>query len=95
MSTHRVASSHLVVPALALSVLVTLSLSSVAAGQTMGIREVTASARSMIPLQTRLRYTTMIVLPDGELHEYLCSGCGSSVGSRRVTAALPAILVGS
>ena len=34
--------------------------------QTTGIREVTASARSVIPLQTRLRYTTLIVLPDGE-----------------------------
>lgn len=34
--------------------------------QTTGIREVSASPRSLIPLQTRLRYTTMIVLPDGE-----------------------------
>ena len=34
--------------------------------QTNGIREVSASPRSLIPLQTRLRYTTMIILPDGE-----------------------------
>jgi len=34
--------------------------------QTTGIREVAASDRSVIPLQTRLRYTTMIVLPDDE-----------------------------
>jgi type IV secretory pathway VirB9-like protein len=34
--------------------------------QTPGIREVTASDRSVIPLSTRVRYTTMIVLPDGE-----------------------------
>jgi hypothetical protein len=34
--------------------------------QTTGIREVSASARSLITLQTRLRYTTMIVLPEGE-----------------------------
>jgi type IV secretion system protein VirB9 len=34
--------------------------------QTAGIREVTASPRTLIPLQTRLRYTTMIVLPEGE-----------------------------
>jgi hypothetical protein len=34
--------------------------------QTTGIREVSSSARSLITLQTRLRYTTMIVLPDGE-----------------------------
>ena len=42
--------------------------------QTTGIREVSASARSLIPLQTRLRYTTMIVLPDGE--EILDVICG-------------------
>jgi type IV secretion system protein VirB9 len=37
------------------------------AGQTTGIREVTATDRNLIPLNTRLRYTTMIVLPDGEV----------------------------
>src|SRR4051794_26158623 len=36
--------------------------------------EVSASDRSLIPLQTRLRYTTMIVLPDGE--EILDVICG-------------------
>ena len=73
MSPRRVASSHLVAPALALSVLVTPSLSTVAAAQTPGIREVTASARSLIPLQTRLRYTTMIVLPeDEEILDVIC-----------------------
>ena len=41
--------------------------------QTMGIREVSASPRSLITLQTRLRYTTMIVLPDGEeILDVLC-----------------------
>lgn len=35
-------------------------------GQTIGIREVTATDRSLIPLSTRLRYTTLVVLPDGE-----------------------------
>src|SRR5205814_10269636 len=44
------------------------------AGQAMGIREVSASARSLIPLQARLRYTTMIVLPEGE--EILDVVCG-------------------
>ncbi len=39
-----------------------------------GIREVSASPRSLIPLQTRLRYTTMVVLPDGE--EILDVICG-------------------
>lgn len=42
--------------------------------QVPGIREVTASDRSVIPLNTRLRYTTMIVLPDGE--EILDVICG-------------------
>jgi len=43
------------------------------AGQT-GVREVSASERGVIPLQTRLRYTTMVVLPDGE--EILDVICG-------------------
>lgn len=34
-----------------------------------------------------VRQRLLLVLPDGELHEYLCSACGFSVGSRRVTAA--------
>lgn len=42
--------------------------------QTTGIREVSASARSLVPLQTRLRYTTMVVLPEGE--EILDVICG-------------------
>src|SRR5688572_10821920 len=42
--------------------------------QTVGIREVTATDRSLIPLNTRLRYTTMIVLPEGE--EILDVICG-------------------
>src|SRR5579884_1250245 len=46
-----------------------------AAAQT-GVREVTASERSLIPLQTRLRYTTMIVLPEGE--EILDVLCGDA-----------------
>jgi type IV secretory pathway VirB9-like protein len=44
-----------------------------ASAQSGGIREVTASARSVIPLQTRLRYTTMILLPaDEEILDVLC-----------------------
>lgn len=34
------------------------------------------------PVRERL----LLVLPDGELREYLCQACGGSVGSRRVTA---------
>jgi type IV secretory pathway VirB9-like protein len=46
----------------------------VVTGQATGIREVSASPRSLMPLQTRLRYTTMIVLPDDE--EILDVICG-------------------
>ena len=42
--------------------------------QTPGVREVSASAQDVLTLQTRLRYTTMIVLPDGE--EILDVICG-------------------
>jgi type IV secretory pathway VirB9-like protein len=53
------------------TVLATFSIPSSA--QTGGIREVTASDRSVIPLQTRLRYTTMILLPeDEEILDVLC-----------------------
>src|SRR5690606_14448442 len=45
-----------------------------AGAQTNGIREVTATDRNLIPLHTRLRYTTMIVLPEGE--EILDIICG-------------------
>jgi len=45
---------------------VVASLSMPVSAQTSGIREVAASERSLITLQTRLRYTTMIVLPDSE-----------------------------
>lgn len=41
-----------------------------------------------------VRERLLLVLPDGELREYLCAACGASVGSRRVTAAKP-ILVAS
>lgn len=42
--------------------------------QAMGIREVSASSRSLIPLNTKIRYTTMILLPDDE--EILDVVCG-------------------
>ncbi len=43
------------------------------AGQTTGIREVAASDRSVIPLNTKLRYTTMVVLPeDEEILDIIC-----------------------
>src|SRR5262245_29646238 len=41
--------------------------------QNTGIREVTATDRNLIALNTRLRYTTMIVLPEGdEILDVIC-----------------------
>src|SRR5262245_55904250 len=51
-----------------------LTMPPVVTAQATGIREVSASERTLISLQTRLRYTTMIVLPDGE--EILDVICG-------------------
>ncbi len=32
---------------------------------------------------TSVRGRLLLILPDGDLHEYLCSQCGTSVGERR------------
>jgi hypothetical protein len=42
------------------------------------------------PVRERL----LLVLPDGELHEYICSGCGGSSGTRKVQAQSPALTLG-
>lgn len=44
--------------------------------------------RAPQPVRERL----LLVLPDGELYEYLCSACGESVGKRKLTGAPPMIL---
>jgi hypothetical protein len=48
-----------------------------------------ARCQAALPVRERL----LLILPDGELHEYLCTGCGSSVGSRKVTAPPPPPIV--
>ena len=53
--------------------LIPLGLVSIGA-QTAGVREVTASERTLVPLNTKIRYTTMILLPEGE--EILDVVCG-------------------
>ena len=58
------------VPTLALVPMVIVSL----AAQETGIRDVSASERSLIPLHAKLRYTTLILLPDDE--EILDVVCG-------------------
>jgi hypothetical protein len=42
-----------------------------------------------------VRQRLLLVLPDGELFEYLCTACGTSVGSRKVTAPPPPLLLAS
>jgi hypothetical protein len=38
--------------------------------------------KAAMPVRERL----LLVLPDREIYDYLCTGCGSSVGRREVTA---------
>ncbi|MBX6325988.1 MAG: hypothetical protein IRY93_08115 [Chthoniobacterales bacterium] len=38
--------------------------------------------RAAMPVRERL----LLVLPDREIFDYLCSGCGTSVGRREITA---------
>jgi len=38
--------------------------------------------RAPQPVRERL----LLVLPDGELYEYLCASCGESVGKRKLSA---------
>jgi type IV secretory pathway VirB9-like protein len=56
------------------ALMLALTVTVVALDAQTGVREVAASERGVISLQTRLRYTTMIVLPDGE--EILDVICG-------------------
>jgi type IV secretory pathway VirB9-like protein len=73
MSRRIIVQSRLAAFALLLGLLTTLGLSSAPAAEGLGIRTVSASAQSLIPLQTRLRYTTMVVLPeDEEILDVIC-----------------------
>jgi hypothetical protein len=38
--------------------------------------------KAAMPVRERL----LLILPDKELYDYLCTGCASSVGQREVTA---------
>jgi hypothetical protein len=40
-----------------------------------------------------VRQRLLLVLPDGELFEYLCAGCGAQVGKRKVSAAPAPLLI--
>jgi hypothetical protein len=36
-----------------------------------------------------VRERLLLVLPDGELHDYRCQGCGESLGTKKVTLKTP------
>ena len=38
--------------------------------------------KSAMPVRERL----LLILPDKEIYDYLCTGCASSVGQREITA---------
>jgi len=38
--------------------------------------------KTAMPVRERL----LLILPDKEIYDYLCTGCGASVGQREVTA---------
>ena len=61
-------------PLIGLIAVATIVPPATAGAQTPGVREVSASERGVIPLQTRIRYTTMVVLPESE--EILDVICG-------------------
>lgn len=42
-----------------------------------------ARCKRAMPVRSRL----LLVLPDGELHEYLCQACGSSLGTKTMRQA--------
>ena len=46
--------------------------------------------RAPRPVRERL----LLVLPDGELHEYLCSACGASAGTRKISGGPPVLIAG-
>jgi hypothetical protein len=48
-----------------------------------------ARCQSARPVRERL----LLLLPDGELYEYLCTACGESVGKRKATAAPQPVLL--
>ncbi len=44
--------------------------------------------RAAQPVRERL----LLVLPDGELREYLCARCGTSLGTRRLSGGAPLVI---
>jgi hypothetical protein len=47
--------------------------------------------RCRLPRPVRERL--LLVLPTGEMNEYVCAACGTSVGTRKVETAPPSLIV--
>lgn len=45
--------------------------------------------KQAMPVRSRL----LLVLPDGELHEYLCQACSSSLGTKNVKQQTPTVML--
>jgi len=74
-------------PTLALALVASLPAPAFAQANGTGIREVSATGRSLITLQTRVRYTTMVLLPDGEeILDVICGDRDFWVSRRRTTS---------
>jgi hypothetical protein len=54
--------------------------------ESFGAFEATALYCPTCRVAQPVREHLLLVLPDGELLEYRCTACGTSVGSRRVSA---------
>jgi hypothetical protein len=67
-----------------------------ARGEPGQFEELQASALFCPRCQTArpVRERLLLVLPDGELYEYLCAACGTSVGKRTATAPPPPLVLG-
>jgi len=47
------------------------------------------ACKRAMPVRSRL----LLILPDGELHEYLCQGCAASLGTKTVREQRPSRIV--
>lgn len=45
--------------------------------------------RQAMPVRSRL----LLVLPDGELHEYLCQRCAASLGTKTIRQSRPQVVI--
>ncbi len=67
----------------------------IGAGSAKQFEDFTASAlycprcKKAMPVRSRL----LLILPDGELHEYLCRACSASLGTKTVKMKSPSVII--